>query len=71
MTYHACVELPPDPEVILIIVHDRDRFVSVPVDKSHFHEGDTAAVITHVIERAERDLDTTPRIYRGEPGERY
>lgn len=70
MNYHARIELPENPDVILVIMHDGDRYVSVPVHRECLLEGDIAAAVNQIISRAERDLGSGSRLYRGAPGER-
>ena len=71
MTHHAMVELPADPDMILIVMHNGGRFVSVPVAKSLLVQGDAREAIIAIIKRAELELQTDRRLYRGAPGERY
>jgi hypothetical protein len=59
------VELPEDPNVVLIVIHDGGRFVSVPVHRSNLLEGDVTFAISQIIERAERDLQSAHSLYRG------
>ena len=71
MTHHAMVELPEDPGTVLIVMHERDRFISVPVSKQLLVQGDAREAIIAIIQRAELELQAGhSRFYRGAPGER-
>jgi len=64
------VELPADPETVLIVMHNRGRFVSVPVSKQFLVTEDAREAIIAIIQRGELELQTDHRLYRGAPGER-
>jgi hypothetical protein len=65
------VELPADPDVVLIIVHNANGYVVVPLPWSYMTGEDAAIAINDAIEKAKRDLQSNRRLYRGAPGERY
>jgi len=68
--HHAMVELPDDPDTVLIVMHAHGRFMSVPINKQFLVAEDAREAIIAIIQRGELELQTDRKLYRGAPGER-